>query len=164
LTTAAPLSPPIFSEQGADRNRARADVAPRPKERDVAVRSEPEEATGQTTEAAAAQANRALKQQARLMEQRAAREAERKERERIRAATVNPDQAARPRLAEARRQARLERRTRVARGDGLEELLDDFSRSGADFLHERTIRVGTRYLVERTTRHGTQYFYEQSAR
>jgi len=67
-----------------------------------------------------------------------------------------------------RRQARMAQRTRVARGSGrsgsLEQLLDDFSRSGADFLHERTIRVGSQYLVERTTRHGTQYYYQQGMR
>jgi hypothetical protein len=58
----------------------------------------------------------------------------------------------------------MERRTRIAGDGSLEQLLDEFSRSGADFLHERTIKVGSRYLVERTTRHGTQYFYEQGAR
>ena len=98
------------------------------------------------------------------MEQRAAREAERNRTRAAAATDQEPVATARPRLAETRRQARLERRTRVARGDGLEELLDEFSRSGADYLHERTIRVGTRYLVERTTRQGTQYFYEQNVR
>jgi hypothetical protein len=66
-----------------------------------------------------------------------------------------------------RRQARRAQNTRVARGGrsgSLDQLLAEFSGSGADFLHERTTRVGTRYLVERTTRHGTQYFYEQSLR
>jgi hypothetical protein len=61
--------------------------------------------------------------------------------------------------------ARQARRTRVAgRGGSLEQLMDEFSRSGADFMHERTTRIGNRYLVERTTRHGTQYFYEQRTR
>jgi hypothetical protein len=161
VTTTVPPSPPIVSEQTPDRPRPKADVAPRPRERDVAARSEPDDASVQ---AQAAQANRALKQQARLMEQRAAREAERNRTRAAAATDQEPVATARPRLAETRRQARLERRTRVARGDGLEELLDEFSRSGADYLHERTIRVGTRYLVERTTRQGTQYFYDQSVR
>jgi hypothetical protein len=54
----------------------------------------------------------------------------------------------------------------VARGDGrLERLYDEFSRSGVDYLRERTYRVGgSGYVVERTTPYGTQYFYESSGR
>jgi outer membrane protein TolC len=59
---------------------------------------------------------------------------------------------------------RMAQANRGRRDVSLEQFLDEFSTSGADFLHERTMRVGTRYLVERTTRHGTQYFYEQSTR
>jgi hypothetical protein len=62
----------------------------------------------------------------------------------------------------------MAQRMRVARRESregsLERLMDDFSQSGADFLHERTMRVGNRYVVERTTRLGTQYFYQQSMR
>jgi hypothetical protein len=54
----------------------------------------------------------------------------------------------------------------VARGDGrLERLYDEFSRSGVDYLRERTFRVGGGgYVVERTTPYGTTYFYEPGRR
>ena len=81
--------------------------------------------------------------------------------ERARAAKVAETARARER-AMARRQARIaQQRARVAQRGSLDQLMDDFSRSGSDFMHERTIRVGSRYLVERTTRQGTQYFYQQ---
>jgi hypothetical protein len=82
------------------------------------------------------------------------------------------ERSARPGASETprrlRQQARMGQRMRVARRESregsLEQVMDDFSQSGADFLHERTMRVGNRYVVERTTRLGTQYFYEQSMR
>jgi hypothetical protein len=62
-----------------------------------------------------------------------------------------------------RRMARKERPVHVARrGGGLDRVMDDFSRSGADYLHERTYRVSGGYLVERTTRYGSQYVLERT--
>lgn len=156
-TTAASGSP----------NRPTPEAAARPK--DVAVRSEPDN-VDPSEEMRQGASNRALKQRARETKRQATRAAELTSQERTRAAAVADERlvAARQRagnLRQARTEARIERRARVARGNGsLERLLDDFSRSGADFLHERTTRVGTGYLVERTTRHGTQYYYQRSAR
>ena len=64
-----------------------------------------------------------------------------------------------------RRMARTGRPAQVARGSGgLDRVMDDFSRSGADYLHERTYRVSGGYLVERTTRYGSQYVLERTLR
>jgi hypothetical protein len=64
-----------------------------------------------------------------------------------------------------RRMARAARPVHVARrGGGLDRVMDDFSRSGADYLHERTYRVSGGYLVERTTRYGSQYMLERTLR
>jgi hypothetical protein len=161
----SPASPrdPVSLETGAaGRNRFKAEGAAPPKPKELAARIEPEEANPPPDSSQGA--NRALKARSRATEREAA-QAERKERERTRAAALDAEPST-PRLRprDMRRQARSERRTRMARDGSLDQLLDEFSRSGADFLHERTIRVGTRYLVERTTRYGTQYFYEQSPR
>jgi hypothetical protein len=147
VTTAAPMSPPLFSERPNGSTQRTAGTAPAA------------EAPGAVPERTS---NRALKQREKAKTETARTE---------RGAETRTTTAERPRLKTAqtvrnlRRQARMAQRTRVARSGGrsggLEQLLDEFSRSGADFLHERTIRVGTRYLVERTTRNGTQYYYEQ---
>ena len=168
VTTAAPMSPPLFSESDTPRVSTRKqELAAIP----LPSTTEPSRSTSEKI--APALSNRALKQRAKAARTETAR-AERAERTREAAVTERP---VRPKAEAAgrsvRRQARMEQRsqqrTRVAaraggRSGSLEQLLQEFSGSGADYLHERTIRVGTRYLVERTTRHGTQYFYEQSTR
>ncbi len=168
-------TPPPAASRDAAQSRSRPEATPVARPQDNGARSEPDTASASTeaTPAKAARvagAARAERRAARAAERAARAAARQEERTRLADAGESPAEVRR-RLLEARqqaraerRQARTERRSRMARDGGLETLLDEFSRSGADFLHERTIRVGTRYLVERTTRHGTQYFYEQNGR
>jgi hypothetical protein len=98
--------------------------------------------------------NRVLKQRARVAASRPPKAV----------ARANADEETRAAPA-TRRPVRMARAARTVRGEGgsLEGLLDDFSRSGSDFMHERTFRLGRGYLIERTTPNGTRYFYERSA-
>jgi pilus assembly protein FimV len=167
VTAATPMSPPLFSEpENARASSRRQELAA------VSPPSTPGPSRSTSEKITPDLSNRALKQRAKAAKTQTARTA-RAETTREAAVAERP---VRPKAEAAgrgvRRQARMDQRSqrsRVAaraggRSGSLDQLLQEFSGSGADYLHERTIRVGSRYLVERTTRHGTQYFYQQSMR
>jgi hypothetical protein len=108
--------------------------------------------------------NRALKQRTRVAARHAPRAVASRDEDDAPAAASEraPARAAAPQPRRPVRTARAARAIR-AQGGTLEALLDDFSKSGSDFMHERTYRLGRGYLIERTTPNGTRYFYDRSA-